>query len=93
MNAVELLEGPVFSNEVANIPDESANTLNITGICLQVVASKAQLNLIPTERKRPVASIASSTKLLAERASTASQARQMLHGQGCDGYFHGGLNE
>jgi hypothetical protein len=42
MNALEVLERPVLSNEVIDIPDESANTLSITGVCLQVVAGKAQ---------------------------------------------------
>jgi hypothetical protein len=93
MSAVELLERPVLSNEVAKVVDESANTLNITGVCLQVVGSKARLNSIPAERKRPVAALASSMKLLAERGSTTSQTRQILHGQLCEGYFHGGLNE
>lgn len=95
MEAVELLERTAPSDAVANATDESAYTLNITGVRLQGAASKAQLDSIPVKRKRPVASLASSSSmnLRAEQGSTTSQTRQILHSQRRDTYFHGGFNE
>ena len=78
MKTVELLERPPKSFEAAIAPDESR---------------KAQLDFIPQERKRPVSSRASSTKLIAEHAGTAAPVLHELHGQRYDAYSHWGLNE
>jgi hypothetical protein len=78
---------------VANATDESAYTLNIAGVRLQDLASKAGLDSVPVKRRRPVASLASSMKLLEERAGTPVQERQEFHGQYRDAYYHSGLNE
>jgi hypothetical protein len=51
------------------------------------------LDFIPQERKRPVSSRASSTKLIAEHAGTAAPVFHELHGQRYDAYSHWGLNE
>ena len=93
MEAVELLERMASSDVVANATDESAYTLNIAGVRLQDLASKAGLDSVPVKRRRPVASLASSMKLLEERAGTPVQARQEFHGQYRDAYYHSGLNE
>jgi hypothetical protein len=78
MKTVELLERRTISFEVAIALDESR---------------KAQLDFIPQERKRPVSSRASSTKLIAEHAGTAAPVLHELHGQRYDAYSHWGLNE
>jgi hypothetical protein len=78
MKTVELLERPAKLFEVAIAPDESR---------------KAQLDFIPQKRKRPVASRASSMKLIAEHAGTVAPVLHELHGQRYDAYSHWGLNE
>ena len=93
MEAVELLERTAPSDVVANATDESAYTLNIAGVRLQDLASKAELDSVPVKRRRPVASLASSMKLLEEQAGTPVQERQEFHGQYRDAYYHSGLNE
>jgi hypothetical protein len=93
MKAVDLLERTAPSDVVANAADESAYTLDIEGVRLQDLASKAELNSVPAERRRPVASLASSMKLLAEQAGTPAQERREFHGQYREAYYHSGLNE
>jgi hypothetical protein len=93
MNAIELLERPSEPFEVALAPDEAGNTLNSPGDCQeQAVTRKTQLDFIPQERKRPVASPVS-TKTIAKRANSTMQALQKPCGQRYDGYRHWGLNE
>ena len=93
MATVELLERTAPSDVVANAADDSAYSLNIVGVRLQDVASKAQSDFIPVERRRPIAARTSSMKLLAERAGTPAQERREFHGQYRDAYYHSGLNE
>jgi hypothetical protein len=59
---------------------------------LQAVARKGQLDFIPQERKRPVASPTSSIELFAEPGAT-TQALQKRYGPRYDAYCHWGLNE
>jgi len=51
---------------------------------LQAVASRAQLDFIPEERRRPAASAASSIELIEARPSAAAQALRELCGQRFD---------
>jgi hypothetical protein len=60
---------------------------------LQGVARKARLDFFPQQRKRPVASSASSIKLIGEQANTNAQSLQELYGRRYDAYCHWGLNE
>jgi hypothetical protein len=60
---------------------------------LQAVARKARLDFFPQECKRPVASAASSTRLIAERSGATAQAPQEFSGRRYDPYRHWGLNE
>jgi hypothetical protein len=60
---------------------------------LQAVARKAQLDFIPQQRKRPIASTASSMELIAEPGSARAQALQELSRQRYDAYYRWGLNE
>ena len=60
---------------------------------LQAVASKAELDFIPQERKRPAAPAASAMELIAEPGSASAQAFKELYGQQYDAYYRWGLNE
>jgi nucleotide-binding universal stress UspA family protein len=60
---------------------------------LQAVAQKAQLDFFPQERKRPIASSASSIELITERVGTNAQSLKELYGRRYDAYYHWGLNE
>jgi hypothetical protein len=60
---------------------------------LQAVARKAQLDFFPQECKRPVASAASSVRLITERSGATAQAPQEFSGRRYDAYRHWGLNE
>jgi hypothetical protein len=55
---------------------------------LQAVARKGQLDFIPQERKRPVASPADSIALIAEPGGTTAQALQKRYGPRYDAYYH-----
>ena len=94
MKTVELVEGPTEAFEAAIAPVESEFTLNVRTIeYLQAVARKAEVDFIPNERKRPVASRVSAIKLIAEQASPTSKEFQELHGRPYAAYYHSGLNE
>ena len=94
MKTVELLERPTEAFEMAIAPGESEYTLNVRTLeYLQTVARKAELDFIPQERKRPVASRVSAIKLIAEQASPTSQEFQELRGRAYAAYHHSGLNE
>jgi hypothetical protein len=57
---------------------------------LQAVANRAQLDFIPQQRKRPIASTASSMERIAEPGSATAQALQELYGQPYDAYSRWG---
>jgi hypothetical protein len=60
---------------------------------LQAVASRAQLEFIPQERKRPVLFDATETELITEPGSLTAQALKELYGEQQDVYYRWGLNE
>jgi hypothetical protein len=60
---------------------------------LQAVASRAQLDFIPQERKRPVPFDATESELIAEPGSATAQALKELYGQQHDAYYRWRLNE
>jgi hypothetical protein len=60
---------------------------------LQAVASRAQLDFIPQERKRPAPFDSTDTELIAEPGSAIAQALKELYGQHHDSYHRRDLNE
>ncbi len=94
MKTVELLERPTEAFKEAIAPDESEYTPSVRTLeYLQAVARRAELDFIPQELKRPVASPVSAIKLIAEQASPPSQEFQELRGRAYAAYYHSGLNE